>query len=266
MSGPKSVSYSVSGEAAAIVAERERRRIRREQLRARGAALSRELARCAERWREAGRRYGEGFPAWPHEDAPPESLDSSRPDTLDAVVGAVADRLAQARRELARQSTLFRMRTSLQAASQLHASDSRAAEGAGDGQTPRQGGDGPGPPSTSRACWQLAAEASNEERTAVEKRPRRRPRRGGGGRKPCSSTAFDVQRANAAAEAAGGEVEQAARWRGGWPGSRAGRPRADRDFAGSSRAGPRLPRRRTWSKGWSTSRPGRSRRRIATLR
>ena len=72
MSGPKSVSHSVSAEVAAAAAERERRRVRREQLQARGAVLSRELTQVAERWREAGRRYGDAFPAWPHGEAPLE--------------------------------------------------------------------------------------------------------------------------------------------------------------------------------------------------
>ena len=217
MSGPKSVSYSVSAEVAAAAAERERRRIRREQLQARGAVLSRELTQVAERWREAGRRYGDAFPAWPHGEAPLESLESGRPDTLDAVVSDLADRLAQARRELVRQSTLFRMRTSLRAASQLHAPDSRAAAGAADGKRARQ------EEQEMRRCAEdvarllgtLAAETSNEDRTAVEKRAEEAAAAPRAARRSAllAQLRFDVQRANAAAEARRREVEQVARWR-----------------------------------------------------
>ena len=212
MSGPKSVSYSVSAEAAAAAAERERRRIRREQLQARGAALSRELTGVAERWREAGRRYGEAFPAWPHGEAPAEPLESRHADTLDAVVGELADRLAQARRELARQSTLFRMRTSLQAVSQLHADDSRAAEERArqEEQEMRRCAE-----DVARLLGTLAAEASHEDRTAVEQRAEEAAAAPGAARRRAllDQLRFDIQRANAAAEARRREVEQVARWR-----------------------------------------------------
>ena len=237
MSGPKSVSYSVSSGAAAAgaavaagaaaaeaaaaarAAERERRRIRREQLQARGEALSRELNRVAEQWREAGRQYGGEFPAWPHGEAAPDSAPAHRRlDALEDLVDDLAQRVAQARQDYARQSTWFKMRTSLQAASQIHAAGSQSAERAAEEeraqrqeQEVRQCAE-----DVARLLGTLAAEASDGDRAEIEKRAEETAAAAGAARRKALllQLRLDVQRANAAAETrrrVAGRVEQ---WRG----------------------------------------------------
>ena len=136
MSGPKSVSVTVSpGAVASEIARRQRLRVqRRRQLQARAKTLSEQLSRIAEQWLTAGREHGEVFSRWPYgevlRDLAECEGDSARGyDELKAVVGDLADQVAQARREYAQKSAVAKMRTSLQAALQSRADESRVAAG-----------------------------------------------------------------------------------------------------------------------------------------
>ena len=137
---------------------------------------------------------------------------------LDAFVGDLAERVDQAQREYARQVAFLKMRTSVQAVSKSLAAASPAAEGsAQEEQAQRE-------ERARRCCAEdasrlletLAAEVSNEDRTAVEERAREAVASPQASRRRAllAQLRLDVQRANEAGRARRRAVEQAQQWRG----------------------------------------------------
>ena len=131
-----------------------------------------------------------------------------------AVIRDLGERLAKARREYARNSVLFNLRASMQAASQ----DARAAASAAQEEAAQR------EERDRRRCAEevsglldtLAAEVSNEDRTAIEERARetvespRAARR----RALLAQLRLDIQRANEAGAARQRRIEQVEEWRG----------------------------------------------------
>ena len=131
MSGPKTVSVSVSPREIerqrARARERARRRARarerarqRARLQERARALSSRLNRLSERWRRAKREHGEMFSEWRHSEilrdlAECESDRRRDNDELGAVLDDLAGRVAIAESEYARQLAVSKLRTSLEA-------------------------------------------------------------------------------------------------------------------------------------------------------
>lgn len=131
MSGPKTVSVSVSPRELerqrARARERARRRARarerarqRARLQERARALSSRLNRVSERWRRAKREHGGMFSEWRHSEilrdlAECESDRRRDNDELGAVLDDLAVRVAIAENEYARQLAVAKLRTSLEA-------------------------------------------------------------------------------------------------------------------------------------------------------
>ena len=181
MSGPKVVSVEVQ-RAQALRREldrmeAERRAARRRQLQARAKALSDQLRRLSERWKKASRDSGDVFTAWPYEgvlrDLTKCAGDHRRGnDRLRAVLDDLAQRVSQAEREFAQQSSLSRFRASFQKAIEAQAADAAAAARSAEAEKAerneremRQCAE-----EVSRLLETLAAEVPEESRTAIEKR------------------------------------------------------------------------------------------------
>ena len=214
-------------------AQLDRQRRRREEeksrarLRARVGALSRQLREAAEQWREAGERHGDAFPAWHCGEAPTEIATMEDFDALEATISDLAARVAKARSEYARQSTLFKMRASLQAGSQLK------APGAAEIESPSPESPSPGGPSNeeaaeraererqlfaeevSRLVETLEADASRGDRTAVEQRALEAVASVQGSRRRAllAQLHLDVRRANEAGRERRRAVEEVEGWR-----------------------------------------------------
>ena len=238
MSGPKSVSVAVSsarpapstysgwgGEAARAhaaseAAARERARAaalkaRVEKARARATDLSQELSKIAEQWRAARERYGGEFPAWPHDDAAsPEHIASlGRPEDLERCIPDLTRRVTQARTACAARLTVFKMRTSLQAAARSPAPGPSAAAGE------------PAPTAeqerercaeeVSRLIDKLTADVSGEDRAAVEERAQEAVESPLASRRKAllAQLRLDIQRANEAGRARRRTLDQVEGWR-----------------------------------------------------
>ena len=194
--------------AAEVAARRQEAARRRAEFAGRADELSEELSKAAGRWQKAREEHGADFPAWTHGEAP-EGIDRMNENELQAVLRDLRERIAKARREYARQSALFKLRTSMQAASQ----DARAAASAAQEEAARR------EERDRRRCAEevsrildtLEAEVSNEDRTAIEERARealespRAARR----RALLSQLHLDIQRANEAGAARQRMAEQA---------------------------------------------------------
>ena len=198
--------------AARLKAARREAARRRAALAGRANALSEELSKAAGQWQKAREEGGADFPAWTSGEAP-QGIDRMNENELQAVIRDLRERIAQARREYARQSALFTLRTSMQAVSQ----DARAAASAAQEEAAQR------EERDRRRCAgevsglldRLEAEVSNEDRTAIEQRaqeavesPRAARRRA-----LLAQLRLDVQRANEAGAARQRMVEQAEEWR-----------------------------------------------------
>ena len=227
MSGPKSVSFTVplaiaaapvalaAGAAAQVAmvaqeAARQRRaraaalEARVEELRARAAGLSRKLSTIAGQWQAARDRHGAEFPAWPHGAAASPELIASlgSPEDLERCIRDLTRRATQARIACATQSTMFRMRTSPQSAAGESARTEehdreRCAE------------------EVSRLIDELAAEASSEDRAAIEQQAQEAVEAPRASRRKALlvQLRLDIQRANEAGRARRRTAEQVEGWR-----------------------------------------------------
>ena len=209
----------------AQLAERRRKREeakRRAKLRERGGALSRQLREAAEQWREGRERHGDAFPAWTGGEAPEKIATMKDLDALEDAVSDLAARVAKARSEYARQSTLFKMRASLQAASRHKASDAAALD------SPSPAGPSKGESAereererrryaeeVSRLVETLEADASRRDRTAVEQRAQEAVASVQASRRRAllAQLRLDVQRANEAGRERRRTVEEVEGWR-----------------------------------------------------
>ena len=199
-------------------AERERRaeRKRRAELVGRANMLSEELSKAAGHWQATKGEHGADFPAWSYGEAPPDIDKMKDNDALEAIVKDLAERVANAQRDYAQQSALFKMRTSLQAASQVQAADTEAAVSAAQAEAAQREERARRrcAEEVSRLLEMLEAEISNEDQTAIEQRAQETIESPASRRRALlAQLRLDIQRANAAGRARQRMVEQVGQWR-----------------------------------------------------
>ena len=243
MSGPKSSSYEVSynwrrdarraaaaaswaaEQAAKEAARRRAAREAKERAEARQRAefvgrantLSAELSKAAGLWQQARGQHGADFPAWPHGEAPPDIDKIKDNDALEAVVRDLTERIAKARGAYAQQATMFKLRASLQAVSQVQAANTQAAASAAQEEAAQR------EEREQRRCAEevsrlletVTAEVSHEDRTAIEQRGQEAVELSQASRRRAllAQLRLDIQQANAAGQARQRMAEQAEQWR-----------------------------------------------------
>ena len=222
--------------------------------------LCAELDKVAELWQKARVQYGEEFPAWSYGDSKlPASFRDLLANSdlaervakvqttrwgrksLRATIGAsrgelksvfrdvsrldpffrdLAERVANAQRDYAQQSALFRMRigmrASLQAVSQVQAADTQAAASSAEAeQAQREERDlRRYAEEVSGLLEKLAAEVSHEDQTAIEQRAQEAVESPASRRRALlAQLRLDIQRANKAGKARQREAQQAEQWR-----------------------------------------------------
>ena len=193
---------------------------RRAKLVGHANALSAELSTTAGHWQQDKEEHGADFPAWSYGEAPPDIDKIAETEdnyALEAVVDELAERVANAQREYAQQAAFFKMRTSLQAASQAQAAATAAAvSSAQEEAAQREERD-------LRRCAEeiarlietLTAEVSHDDRTAIENRVKETVESSRASRRQALLTQLrlDIQQANAAGRARQEAVQQAEQWR-----------------------------------------------------
>ena len=193
---------------------------RRAELVGRGNELSAELSTVAGHWQAAKEEHGADFPAWSYGAATPDIdriAKTKDNHELEAAVDRLAKRVAKAQREYAQQAAFFKMRTSLQAASQVQAADTEEdVRSAQEEEAQREERE-------RRRCAEeiallletLSAEVSPDDRTAIENRVEETVEAPQASRRRALLTQLrlDIQRANAATRERQHAVQQAEQWR-----------------------------------------------------
>ena len=230
--------------------------IRFNELVSRANTLCAELSKVAELWQEARDQYGEEFPEWSYGDSElpafvrdrdlAELVDkvqrtryierkkglgntsgATRGDLvsvardvseLESVFWELAERVAKAQRDYALFGMRIRVRTSLQAASQLQATDAQAAVSSVEAQEEKAQREERErhryAEEISRLLETLAAEVSHDDRTAIEQRAQEAVESPTSRRRALlTQLRLDIQRANAAGQARQRMVAQAEQWR-----------------------------------------------------
>ena len=228
--------------------------IRFNELVSRANTLCAELSKVAELWQGARDQYGEEFPAWSYGDSElpafvrdrdlAELVDkvqrtnyierkkglgntsgATRGDLvsvardvseLESVFWELAERVAKAQRDYALFGMRIRVRTSLQAASQLQATDTQAAVSSVEAQEAQREERERHryAEEVSRLLETLAAEVSHDDRTAIEQRAQEAVESPTSRRRALlAQLRLDIQRANAAGQARQRMVAQAEQWR-----------------------------------------------------
>ena len=237
MSGPKTVSVSVSHSVSAWELQRQRERARerarrraearerarqRARLQERARALASRLNRVSERWERAKREHGGMFSEWRHSEilrdlAECESDRRRDNDELGAVLDDLAGRVAIAESEYARQLAVSKLRTSLEAVlpSQAAHPDPAVPSEEDDEAQRSEREMRRGLEEVSGLLATLAAEVPDDARAAIEKRADEALASPLAFRRKAllSQLHLEIRRANRAAAARRRTVAEATGWR-----------------------------------------------------